>query len=110
MPVFADLPAPHLRLRFTASSHEPDTAKLKPAELAERTRPRPLAMLTNRLPYLVERQIGQGQRVHLVPGRVITHHVFVVTRRALPVDQHFGQRGRLLVVLASADVDHRSRR
>lgn len=60
--------APGLRLRYVTPSSEADDASLKPGELAGRTRPRALAMFTNRLPYLVERQIGRGHVLFVASG------------------------------------------
>ena len=78
-----------LRLRFSESTTPADDSKTPPTELAQRTRPRALAMFSNRLPYLVQRQIGQGQVLFVASGVQPEWNTLATTDTVLIFDRIF---------------------
>jgi hypothetical protein len=68
------------------SAFPPD---LSPQELAERSRPRALAAFTNRVPFLVERQIGLGRVLFAASGLQSDWNTLTTTNAVLIYDRLF---------------------
>jgi hypothetical protein len=64
-------------------------ATLTPAELAQRTEPHAMAMFNNRLPFIVERQLGAGQIVFVASGVQSDWNTLTTTNAVLVFDRIF---------------------
>lgn len=70
-----------------AADEAEDDSRLSPAELAERSRPHVLGAYTNRIPFLIQRQIGRGEVLFISTGVYRDWNTLTATNAVLVFDR-----------------------